>query len=192
MTVPAKPQRADAVRNRSKILTAAQQQIADKGPDVGMDEIAQAAGVAVGTLYRHFPTKNDLVAAVVSGYVRAVADDAEASLARARSGARAADEVVEFLRRVTAATADVHSAKAAARSMGLTDYGDQTAEARGGAAIAQLIALAQREGGIRPAITVNDIYILMSTAPTDQTSDIRERWLELVLPGLTTPEDNRL
>ena len=48
-----RPMRADAVRNRRKILDAAQAQISEHGPDVGMDEIAKAAGVAVGTLLEH-------------------------------------------------------------------------------------------------------------------------------------------
>ena len=81
--------RADAVRNRNNILAAARKQITLHGPDAGMDEIAAAAGVAVGTLYRHFPTKTDLVAAVVAEYVEQVAADADAALTRATSGATA-------------------------------------------------------------------------------------------------------
>ena len=61
-----RPQRADAVRNRRRILDAAAEQITTRGPDVGMDDIAHAAGVAVGTLYRHFPTKADLLGAVIA------------------------------------------------------------------------------------------------------------------------------
>lgn len=61
--------RADAVRNRKKILTVASEQITAHGPGAGMDGIAAAAGVAVGTHHRHFPTKTDLIAAVVDAYV---------------------------------------------------------------------------------------------------------------------------
>lgn len=186
MTAPARPQRADAVRNRRKILDAAQRQITAKGPEVGMDEIAQAAGVAVGTLYRHFPTKADLVGAVVAGYVAAVADDAEASLARAHAGSRATDEVIGFLRRVTDSTADIHAVKAAARGMGVEHRGDETAEVRASTALAELIALAQSEAGVHDGITVDDIYLLMATAPTDRPTAVRERWLQLVLPGIAT------
>ncbi|MEV6781756.1 TetR family transcriptional regulator [Streptomyces sp. NPDC051098] len=66
---PGRAPRADAVRNRNKILAAAGEQITAPGPEVGMDQIAAAAGVAIGTPYRHFPTKTDLVAAVVAEFV---------------------------------------------------------------------------------------------------------------------------
>ena len=64
--------RADAVRNRTAILEAAKQLVTEKGAEVAMGEIARVAGVAVGTLYRHFPNKADLLAAVVNEYVEAL------------------------------------------------------------------------------------------------------------------------
>ena len=178
-----RPQRADAIRNRRRILDAAAAQITTAGPEVGMDDIAQAAGVAVGTLYRHFPTKIDLLAAVIAEDVSAIADDAEASLARVRAGARAVDEVVGFLQRVAEATAKSHAVKAAAAGLGVKGHGEQTDETRAGVAVAELLQAAQRDGDVRPNITVDDIYLLVATAPTDQPQQIG-RWLELILPGI--------
>jgi len=58
--------RADAVRNRARILTAARQLFAEQGQQVQMEELAARSGVGIGTLYRHFPTKQALLAATVS------------------------------------------------------------------------------------------------------------------------------
>ncbi|MBB5783359.1 TetR/AcrR family transcriptional regulator [Nonomuraea jabiensis] len=181
----ARAPRADAVRNRKKILAAARAQITERGPDVGMDEIAAAAGVAVGTLYRHFPTKTDLLAAVIAEYTAQVAADAEAARDRVTAGARALDEIKAFLARVVEASATNHAVKAAARTLG-ADTGAGTDEYRAEAALAALIQTAQADGDVHPDVTVDDIYLLFSTAPTDQPQVIRTRWLTLVLPGLTT------
>ncbi|AXG78248.1 TetR/AcrR family transcriptional regulator [Streptomyces paludis] len=181
----AKAPRADAVRNRKKILDAAGEQITAHGPDIGMDQIAAAASVAVGTLYRHFPTKTDLVAAVVAEYVARVADDAEATRARVKAGARALAELTAFLSRVIEASATDRAVKAAAHALG-AEPGDHTVEERAGAAVAALIRAGQDDGDIHPDVTVNDIYLLFSTAPTDRPAADRARWLALVTPGLTT------
>ncbi|MFE6030677.1 TetR/AcrR family transcriptional regulator [Streptomyces niveus] len=181
----ARAPRADAVRNRKRILVAAGEQITAHGPDVGMDEIAAAAGVAVGTLYRHFPTKTDLVAAVVAEYVAHVADDAEAALARVTAGEHPLDELTAFLGRVVEQSATDRAVKAAAQTLG-AQPGNRADEDRAGSAVAALIRAGQSDGDVHPDVTVNDIYLLFSTAPTDQPPTARARWLTLVTPGLTT------
>ncbi|MFQ6394951.1 TetR/AcrR family transcriptional regulator [Nocardia sp. KC 131] len=181
----AKAPRADAIRNRRKILSAARAQITAHGPEVGMNEIAAAAGVAVGTLYRHFPTKADLVAAIVAEYVAQVADDAEAACERVAAGADATGEITAFLRRVVEISATNHAAKAAAQALG-ADPRVQADEHRASTALATLIRAGQDDRNIHPDVTVDDIYLLFSTAPTDRPPAARDRWLTLVLPGLAT------
>lgn len=67
MTAPASSRRprADAARNRAHILSVAEKGFADQGVELAMDAIAKRAGVGPGTLYRHFPTREALVAAVL-------------------------------------------------------------------------------------------------------------------------------
>src|SRR5580704_13401032 len=77
----ARPLRADAARNREKVLRAARDAFAASGYSVPLDEIAARAGVGPGTVYRHFPSKEELFEAVVTARVRDLVDDA-----RARSG----------------------------------------------------------------------------------------------------------
>lgn len=59
------PRRADAVRNREKVIAAAEQVFSEQGVDAGIPEIAERAGVGKGTIYRNFETKDDLVAAIL-------------------------------------------------------------------------------------------------------------------------------
>ncbi|MFD6289351.1 TetR/AcrR family transcriptional regulator [Streptomyces sp. NPDC060205] len=181
----ARAPRADAVRNRKKILAAAREQITLHGPGIGMDEIAAVAEVAVGTLYRHFPTKTDLVGAVVAEYIGEVADDAEAATERVRSGAGAMEEIEAFLGRTVEASARDRVVKAAAQTLGAASA-DTAEEARARAALATLIAAAQTSGDLHADVTVEDFYLLLSTAPSDQSPEARARWLTLTLPGLTS------
>jgi AcrR family transcriptional regulator len=69
--------RADARRSRAKLLEAATAAFAEHGADAPLDDIARRAGVGIGTLYRHFPTRVDLQAAVYRSQVQTVCDAAD-------------------------------------------------------------------------------------------------------------------
>jgi AcrR family transcriptional regulator len=75
-----RPLRADARRNREKIVAAARETFSAQGVDAQMDDVARAAGVGVGTVYRHFPTKDALIAAMVVEKMRLMAGLAPAYL----------------------------------------------------------------------------------------------------------------
>lgn len=151
-----------------------------------MDVIAAEAGVAVGTLYRHFPTKDALVAAVVDEYTERVADDAEAALAQVEAGAPAAEQFTTFIKALIDVSAANQAAKAAAASLGGSD-GSRVSESRASAAIARLIELGQRSHSIPSHVTVGDVYLLVGTAPYGQPAPTRDRWLDLMLAGLFIP-----
>jgi AcrR family transcriptional regulator len=77
----ARPMRADARRNYDKILATARIVFTERGTDASLDEIAKRAGVGPGTLYRHFPTREALVDALMQDWTDRVASDAEAAIA---------------------------------------------------------------------------------------------------------------
>src|SRR3954447_6148481 len=79
-TADERPLRADARRNRERILDAARCACAQHGTSVQMDDVARGAGVGVGTVYRHFPTKDALIEALVAEKYRTVVEQARAAL----------------------------------------------------------------------------------------------------------------
>ena len=83
----AKPLRADARRNRDQLLAVAREMLAADGSSVSFDEIARRAGVGVGTVYRHFPTRSALFEAVIAVRVEQLTERARAALGgRHRTG----------------------------------------------------------------------------------------------------------
>ena len=161
------PRRADAVNNRSAILRAARQLVADRGTDVSIWEIARAVGVAVGTLHRHFPTKADLLTALVGEYVEALADEAEEAWAQVEAGrVDAAQEPLGFLGQAVETIARCHDAKTVAQALGVqVEYGE--AETRTTRALGRVIEVGRADGGLRHDLAVSDLYILMVFYPGD-------------------------
>ena len=80
MAQPARPLRADAARNRARLLEVAYETFAAEGLSVPIDEVARRAGVGAGTVYRHFPTKEALFQAVIENRMQALVDDGRALL----------------------------------------------------------------------------------------------------------------
>src|SRR6476620_8067628 len=72
--------RADALRNRQQLMTAAVALFADRGVDVPLDEVARRAGVSIGTLYNHFPNRGALLDAVLPDWAAEVDRPAAAAL----------------------------------------------------------------------------------------------------------------
>lgn len=77
VTLADRPKRADARRNYDKLVTAARQAFTDLGSSASLEEIARRADVGIGTLYRHFPTRQDLLQAVYVEEVEALAASVE-------------------------------------------------------------------------------------------------------------------
>ena len=77
---PIKPLRADAQRNYDKLVAAAREVFAERGAEGSLDEIAKRAGVGPGTLYRHFPTRDDLIDALMRDWTERVAADSVAAV----------------------------------------------------------------------------------------------------------------
>jgi len=80
MTTRARPLRADAARNRDRLLTAASEVFAERGLDAPLEEIARRTGVSIGTLYNHFPTREDLFDAIFPARMAVLDDTAAAAL----------------------------------------------------------------------------------------------------------------
>src|SRR3954454_19919496 len=91
---PSLPRRADARRNRERVIAAAAEVFAQKGLDAGVPEIAARAGVGKATVYRSFPSKEHLVAAVACDRLDWITETTTAALLRADAGAAFRDVVI--------------------------------------------------------------------------------------------------
>ena len=154
-----RPLRADARRNRERILESARIVFAQAGPDAQIDDVARHAGVGVGTVYRHFPTKEALLAELVRQKFRLFAD-------RARDALEEDGEpfaLIEALMRRNAATAandaGIQYALASAGEHAWTQAQAEQDELL--ALTAELIERARRAGTIRPDVEATDIGMLM-------------------------------
>jgi AcrR family transcriptional regulator len=174
-----RPLRADARRNREKIVNAAREIVAEYGEAAQIDDVARKAGVGVGTVYRHFPNKDALMGELVRMCVvecTAVAEEcatlddpweAFAGMIRLSCQRMAADAA---MRRTWQAADDEAVAYAA------------PAKAHLHAAAEALIDRAHAAGGLRADFTVDDMPALMCGlgAAIDAMPDADERWRRLV------------
>jgi AcrR family transcriptional regulator len=154
-----RPLRADASRNRQRLLQAAAEAFAADGLAVPLDEIARRAGVGPGTLYRHFPAKEDLFQAVLQDRLQRLADDAR----ELRQAGDTAAALLGFIGRLAAEAVPKRDLADALASGGDGLNAALTATAdRLRAEIGHLLTRAQRTGGIRGDITTADLMALIT------------------------------
>lgn len=193
MTVEAKPAasptarkpRADAERNRERLIEAAKAAFAEVGADVSLEEIARRAGVGIGTLYRHFPTRDAVVEAVYRHAVLQLAQAAETLLASSPPG----EALHQWMRLFVDYIA---TKKVIAPALGALSGGTSELFAATGAAFTKAMTLltdrAKEAGAIRADVDLNDIYRALigftygSSGPGWQESALR--LIDILMDGL--------
>lgn len=188
-----KAMRADARRNQAAVIAAAKKLFADQGLEAQMPEVAKAAKVGVGTVYRHFPTKEDLIAALVADRFERLAD-------KAREGLEADDPwegIAEFIR---------FSAQIQADDRGLCEVMGSRPDLMEAAALdvglpelcERLVKRAQRAGELRRDLTWEDIPMIacglgrITQATVGPASGRWPRLVEIVLDGLRPTGSGKL
>ena len=186
MAQPARPLRADAARNRARVLEVAYETFAADGLGVPIDEIARRAGVGAGTVYRHFPTKEDLYRAVVEDRIDRIVDDGHALLASGDPG----EALFTFLRSMVLQWGATDRGLAEALAGFGIDVKDAVPESEEAflELLDDLLRAAQKAGTVRRDVDVRDVKALMVGAQAMQSysSDAAERLTEVVLDGLRT------
>jgi AcrR family transcriptional regulator len=178
-----RPLRADAARNRQALLTAAADSFARHGVSASLDEMARAAGVGPGTLYRHFPTRDQLVHAVIDDGLCALRDHGE-SLLQASDPVAALVEWLEAYISQGSVYDGLPGALADVASAGEDVRGCRSARQAG----ARLIARAVAHGAIRPDVEVDDILDLAAGIAwvgrlADRDENQRIRLVRLLVDG---------
>src|SRR5579859_7808449 len=185
--------RADARRNRERILQSARAAFAESGADAQIDDVARHAGVGVGTVYRHFPTKQALLTELVRQTFRLFTEWAREAL---EAGGEPFALIEGLLRRIAeTAAGDVgvqyalaSSAAQAARSEARAEQDELIA------VIAELVERARRAGTIRPGIEATDIAMLICgvvSAMGPRPGFDWRRHLDLVIDALRCAEATR-
>jgi AcrR family transcriptional regulator len=186
-----RPLRRDAERNRQRILEAAREAFAEEGLAVTLDEIARRAGVGVGTIYRRFPDKEQLIDALFEeriGEVVALAeaafhsDDAWEGLVSFLEGAAALHACDRGLKEVT--LSGVHGLERVARARELMFP-----------LVTRLVARAQEQGSLRADAEPTDLPIMLlmlgtlSECTREVDPEIWRRYLGILTDGLRTRRD---
>ncbi len=181
----ARPLRKDAARNRELLLAAARDVFAERGLDASLDDVARAAGVGVGTAYRHFGNKYELAKAIFQQRIEDVVSLAE----RACATADPWEGIVAFIEGVAAAQADDRGLREVLMGVHDSEQVEQI-QARMTGPLTDLVERAKRESALRPDVDVTDIGILVVMLCTvadvagDKAPDLWRRYLPMLLIGL--------
>jgi AcrR family transcriptional regulator len=178
-----RPLRRDAARNRELILTTAAEVFAEHGLDAGYDEIARRAGIGVGTVYRRFPERSELVQALFESRIEEMVAIAE----EAANLRDPWDGLTMFLERaIERQVTDRGLKEVMVQTIAEGDHVTVGRE-RLGPLLEGLISRAQANGTLRPDVEATDIgmqLMLISSMTTPEHPDLWRRYLALLLDGL--------
>jgi AcrR family transcriptional regulator len=179
--VPARPLRADARRNRERILKAARAVFADQGIHSQIDDVAKRAKVGVGTVYRHFPTKEALLDALVRERFEEIAGFAREALEREDAWEGFCELIWRAAERNAADLAFCEAVAFADQSSVVEDVGLARSTD-------ELMERAMAQGQMRPDATQADVPMMMCGASSvmrlSPTPDAWRRYLTLMLDGM--------
>jgi AcrR family transcriptional regulator len=180
-----RPLRADAQRNRDRLLAVAARAFAQDGPDVTLDAIAKEAGVGIGTLYRHFPTREALVEATYRNELARLCDAADDLLARWPADQATRQWMDRFIDYMT-----TKRGMADALRVVVACGGDPFSESLGRllGAITTLLAAGGAAGVMRADVQPGDVLASLSgvslTAGEPAQREQASRMLDLLMDGL--------
>ena len=185
-----RPLRRDAARNRELILEAAAEVFAELGIEAGYDEIARRACVGVGTVYRRFPERGELVRALFASRIEEIVAIAEEAAHRPDSF----DALAWFLERALERQVADRGLKEVMVGSVAKDESRALGRELLGPVMERLVARAQADGGLRADIDVADLglqLMVMSSMSTAAQPDLWRRYLALLLDGLRSHPDQR-
>lgn len=184
--------RADAVANRKRVLAAAEEVFGEFGGEASTEEVARRAGVGIGTVFRHFPTKRDLVQAALAAHLAELTARAE-ELAASGDAAPALHALLREMARTGSTKLSL--------ARHLVDDGDTPDSVGGGSPAVQtavdglrdavdgLLRRAQHDGDVRRDISVDEIYFLLrgiaqAQATVPVADAVRRRAVDVVIDGM--------
>jgi len=184
MAQPDRPLRADAARNRARVLDVAYDTFAKEGLSVPIDEIARRAGVGAGTVYRHFPTKDDLFRAVVEDRIQRVVNEGRA----VADGVNPGEALFVFLRSIVLQWGATDRGLADALAGLGIDVGTAMPDTETAFldVMCALLKAAQKAGTVRPDLDVRDVKAILVGCLAIQGANpgAAERLTDVVLDGL--------
>jgi AcrR family transcriptional regulator len=174
-----KPPRADARRNRARILDAAVRVFAEHGAAASTEDVAAEAGVAIGTVFRHFPAKRDLLGAILK--------DLLADLTASAAGT----DLFAFFARVVTEAAEKRFVVELLAGEGV-DVGVAGPVGSLAEAVGTLLDQARRDGTVRADVRADEVLALLTAATGSSPhwpADLRGRVLARIFAGLRAVDE---
>ena len=183
---PARPMRADARRNHGRLLAAARTAFAEHGTDASLEDVARRAGVGIGTLYRHFPTRHALMSAVFQEAVTSL-------ITRSRELAGAERPCAALVEWLGAIVTHAGEYRGLAQALMATCRDESSALARCNTPLREagslLLTRAQWAGSVRADVSIDDLMqltnaIALAAEQSPDDPQLADRLLTLTLRGL--------